>query len=147
MSKYEEHIEKVIKKGLITSSIYSDFKREISFNNLKYKGHLLRFDFSFKINGRLIICEVDGQQHFDEVKFFNNFKHMKENDRRKNQYCLNNDIPLYRIPYWEVNNITSIEDIFNPKFRVKSKYHNDNLIWEYKQFNKVPIEKNHLILD
>ena len=137
MSKGEDYIEKIIKKGIKDNSIYSNFCKEKTFPNLTYKGHLLKFDFFFKVRADKVCCEFDGIQHFDEVKFFKNFKHMKENDRRKNQYCLDNNINLYRIPYWEINNITTIEDIFNPKFKVKSKYHNDDLIWKYKQLNKV----------
>ena len=37
------------------------------------------------------------------------------------------NIPLYRIPYWEIKNIHKVEDIFVPKFLVKSKWHNDYL--------------------
>ena len=36
----------------------------------------------------------------------------RERDKIKNQYALNNGILLYRIPYWEKNNIT-FDTIFN----------------------------------
>ena len=38
------------------------------------------------------------------------------------------NIPLYRIPYWEIDTVNTLEDIvFNSKFKVKTKYHNDML--------------------
>lgn len=136
MSKGEEQIESILRAATSDSKckIIIAWEKEKTFPNLSYKGHLLRYDFAiYDTRGIVSLCEFDGVQHFDEVKFFKNFKHMKENDRRKNQYALDHNIPLYRIPYWEINNITSIEDIFNPKFRVRSKFHNDDLIWEYKK--------------
>ena len=136
MSKGEEQIEFIVRSEMNKpyNRIVTAWEKEKTFPNLTYKGHLLRYDFAiYDARGLKCLCEFDGIQHFDEIKFFKNFKHMKENDRRKNQYALDHNIPLYRIPYWEINNITSIEDIFNPKFRVKSKFHNDNLVWEYKR--------------
>ena len=56
------------------------------------------------------------------------FLKQQENDRRKNSYCLANNISLYRIPYWDLNKIKTFNDILNKKYLVKSKWHNDNLI-------------------
>ena len=55
----------------------------------------------------------------------------KERDRRKNSYALANNIPLYRIQYWDINNkkINSFSDITKDKNRVKSKFHNDYIIY------------------
>lgn len=37
-------------------------------------------------------------------------------DKIKNQFCLDNDIALFRIPYTEINNINAIlTDIFEKK--------------------------------
>lgn len=129
MSKGEDKIAAVIKKTMLKNHRYSSFKREVKFNDLKYKDSNLRFDFGFRDNGKLILVEFDGEQHFNKVKFFKNYKHMKENDRRKNQYCIANSIPLYRIPFWDIDKIHSIEDIIQPQYKVTSKYHNDNLVW------------------
>ena len=49
----------------------------------------------------------------------------QEHDRRKNSYCLANNSPLYRIPYWEIKNLKNPSDIFIDKFLVKSRWHND----------------------
>ena len=54
-------------------------------------------------------------------------KKLQENDRRKNSYFLAKNIPLYRIPYWEVYNLKTADDIFQEKFRVKDRWHNDKL--------------------
>ena len=40
------------------------------------------------------------------------------------------NIPLFRIPYWELDEVNSLEDILQNKFKVKSVYHNDRLIRE-----------------
>lgn len=129
MSKGEDKIAAVIKKTMLKNHRYSSFKREVKFNDLKYKDSNLRFDFGFRDNGKLILVEFDGQQHFSKVEFFKNYEHMKENDRRKNQYCIANSIPLYRIPFWDIDKIHSIEDIMQLQYKVISKYHNDTLVW------------------
>ena len=36
------------------------------------------------------------------------FNDLKENDKRKDEYCLLNNIRLIRIPYTEINNIENI---------------------------------------
>ena len=62
--------------------------REVSFKDLKYKGSLLRYDFCIHAAGKTILIECDGEQHFKQIKFFyktkNEYYHMLENDRRKN---------------------------------------------------------------
>lgn len=121
MSKDEEHITKILLREHIK------FEREKAFSDLK-KG---RFRFDFYLPGRNIIIECDGAQHFSQVKHFQktrrDFLKQLEHDRRKNSYCLANGITLFRIPYWEIENIKKYSDIFQPKFLVKNKWHNDYL--------------------
>ena len=45
-------------------------------------------------------------QSEEETK--NNFKIRVEHDNIKTQYCLDNNIKLIRIPYWEFDNIENI---------------------------------------
>lgn len=121
MSNYENYIMKILLKENIL------FEREKTFSDLK-KGKY-RFDFYLP---KLNIClEVDGAQHFEQIKHFQktktDFSKQQEHDRRKNSYCLANNIPLYRIPYYEIKNIHTFNDILNEKFLVKSKWHLDNL--------------------
>jgi hypothetical protein len=40
---------------------------------------------------------------------------------------LANNIPLYRIPYWEIRELKTINDIFTENHLVKDRWHNDNL--------------------
>lgn len=85
-----------------------EFKREFIFENC-LNSKCLPFDFL--INHLLhIILEFDGEQHFYPVEYFGEEAHFKtvENDCIKNQYCIDNNIPLLRIPYWEFDNIESI---------------------------------------
>ena len=120
MSKYEDSIISILKKGKI------HFTREKTFSDLK-RG-LFRFDFYiFDLQGAPAIIEVDGEQHFKPIYGRQNFLKGQEYDRQKNSYCLAKGIQLYRIPYWEIKNIHKAEDIFVPKFLVKSKWHNDYL--------------------
>lgn len=75
-----------------------------------------------------IIIEVDGEQHFKPIYGRRALLKAQEHDRRKNQYCLANDIKLYRIPYWKLKSIHELKDIFNNDFLVKNYWHNDYLI-------------------
>lgn len=125
MSKGEEKITSLLRQARIP------FKREVTFYDLKRKDNL-RFDFAIYKNNQLIgIIEYDGEQHFHQVKHFQktkkDFQKTQEYDRIKNSYCLARNIPLYRIPYTEIDNITSANDLLQQKFRVKSKWHNDFL--------------------
>jgi len=112
-----------------------DFSIEKSFSNLKsFKHKNLRFDFCIydKNNNVDFLVEYDGEGHFHNIKkFYKNsvaFDNARGRDRIKNNYCLAHHIILYRIPYWEIDNIKTLKDIQQNKFRVKSQYHNDKLI-------------------
>lgn len=120
MSKYEESVIKILKQGQIS------FVREKTFSDLKHG--LFRFDFYiYNLNGAPAIVEVDGEQHFKPIYGRQSFLKGQEHDRRKNSYCLANNIPLYRIPYWEIENLKTSADIFSNKFLVKTRWHNDQL--------------------
>ena len=122
MSNYEEYIMKILVKENIS------FQREKSFSDLK-KG---KYRYDFYLLKHNICIECDGEQHFHQVKCFqkskSDFLKQQEHDRQKNSFCLANNIPLYRIPYWEIKNIKNFQDILNNSFKVKSKWHNDNLL-------------------
>lgn len=100
--KGEERIEQYLIENRI------DYLREFSFKNCKYK-QVLPFDFYLP---DLNICiEYDGIQHFEAVEYFGGEKRFKENkikDSIKTKYCLDNNIKLIRIPYWEFDNIENI---------------------------------------
>ena len=84
------------------------FRQEATFKDLKLN-NALRFDFAILDENKqkiLRLVEFDGEQHYKEVEFFGALKNIKNNDKIKNEYCINNNIPLVRIPYWERDNMT-----------------------------------------
>lgn len=122
MSSYEEKIVKILKKEKIK------FVREKSFPDLK-KGKY-RFDFFIPdYDGAPVVCEVNGIQHYEQVKKFQptrqDFLAQKERDRRKISYCLAHGIALYIIPYWDIDKIQKATDIFQKKYLATSRWKND----------------------
>ena len=78
----------------------------------------MRFDFYLPNENRLI--EFDGIQHFKSLGGWNDEENLQlviQRDKAKNQYALENSIPLVRIPYWERDNIT-LDIIMGDKYRV-----------------------------
>lgn len=88
------------------------FLTEYTFSDLRSeKGKMLRFDFAiFKKDGSLShLIEYDGEQHYRQVSSWGGKEELlqiQKRDKMKNEYCLLNNIPLIRIPYFEKNNIT-----------------------------------------
>ena len=127
-SKGEQKIINLLLSGGIK------FEREYTFKNLHGQNNsLLRFDFAiFNNRNKLIACiEFDGKQHFQYTPYFHKnkfaFQKQQEWDRKKNKYCLLNNIPLIRIPYWDLEDLTLQKIFYSPAYRVKNKYHNDML--------------------
>lgn len=123
--------EKII--GLLKKSHYR-FEREKRFGDLK-RG-LYRFDFYVQ-GGRPTPCviEFNGAQHYVQLTHFQtttrDFKAQQERDRRKISYCLAHNIPIYIIPYWEIDNIHTAADLFKEKYRAKDRWKNDR---DWKKF-------------
>jgi hypothetical protein len=130
MSKGEDKIIKLLNSARV------EYEREITVPRLTgKKGVPLRFDFGVYKNKKLIfLIEFDGEQHFYYNSHFNktksDFTYRCGCDRKKNEWALKNNVPLYRIPFWEIENIKSFSDLFVNKFKVFSIYHNDRLIRE-----------------
>lgn len=101
-------------RNYLNSNKYS-FEEQYSFKDCKYKG-LLYYDFKVNLNNTFILIEYDGIQHFKETKKFGNdrLEIQKIRDRIKDDYCLNNNIKLIRIPYYNYNNI---EEILNEELK------------------------------
>lgn len=126
MSEVEKIVYNLLQK------LHIPFEREKTFSDLR--NGLYRFDFvatdlSFAI-------EVQGIQHFQYVPHFYKtkaeFKKAQERDRRKINYCLAHHIPLYIIPFWEIENLVNPSDLFQEKFKAMTQFHND-ILW--KQHN------------
>ena len=84
-------------------------------------GYSLPFDFY--VNGVLI--EFDGIQHYEPSSLFGGeeaLQKRQEYDSIKNEYCRSHNIPLKRIPYWELNKLT-IEDLLGDKFLINKGEH------------------------
>ena len=133
MNKLSKGAEK-IRKLLLLEGV--NFTMEKTFPNLKSnKRKSLRFDFAIyddEWKKIVALIEYDGEAHFQKINHFHKtdtkYLNALGRDRKKNDYCLAHDIKLYRISYWEIDNINSIKDIFNDDFLVKTRYHNDKLI-------------------
>lgn len=92
--------EKKIIDILIANQI--PFITEYKFNNFN------NYRFDFYVNNSYLI-EYDGETHYrynlhgwhDEAQL----KAQQQRDKEKNQYCLDNNIPLIRIPYHRYNKL------------------------------------------
>ena len=122
MSKVEDRFAQIF----ISANI--PYIREKTFPELK--NGILRYDFYLPTFN--ILVEIDSMLHFKPIPKFHksktDFTHAQQNDRLKNSFALSHNIKLYRIPEWEFDNIHTITDILQPKFRVNTKWWND-IIW------------------
>lgn len=106
--------EKAIAKILDELSI--SYETQMTFDGLFYKGPL-KFDFYLtEIN---VLMEFDGEHHFGPINYNNNLEKALENfestklrDKFKNDWALEKNIPLLRIPYWEIKNLREIIESF-----------------------------------
>lgn len=98
-----------IDKFLTQNNIEHESEYRVKINNRTY-----RFDFYLpKFN---LFIEFDGLQHYEPTRFKGisqeeaekNLKRQQESDKIKNNYCIENNINLLRIPYWEKENIETI---------------------------------------
>lgn len=128
MSKLEEKVITLLKRGNIR------FMREKTFPDLK-KGRF-RYDFEIYVDGGRALLEVQGQQHYQFIpKFYKrraDFESAKERDRRKISYALANRMPLYIIPYWELEHMTTARDLLRPQYLATSRWKND-IDWQDHQ--------------
>lgn len=125
MSDLELQILKILQKERL------HFEREKTFSDLR--GGRYRYDFYVITDAGPVLIEIDGIFHFKDIHGRAVFMKQQEHDREKNSYALANRIPLYRIPYWEMKNITSFKDMTADKFLVRNKWYNDELIREFSK--------------
>ena len=73
-----------------------EFQQEKKLNN-----SLQRFDFYLENKKIKIAIEFNGKQHYEEVeKFHDTLAQRQANDLKKQNYCKENNILLYIIPYY-----------------------------------------------
>ncbi len=85
-----------------------EFIPEHTFIDCIYKRKL---PFDFYLTKYKILIEYDGHQHFYSVEKYGGeeaFILQQMRDAIKTQYCIDNNIKLIRIPYWDFKNIESI---------------------------------------
>jgi len=95
-------------KGELQIKSYLDgnninYVRQKTFNKCKHKRPL---PFDFYLSEYNTVIEYDGRQHFKAIDFFGGekeFEIRKKRDNIKTNYCLNNNINLIRVPYWNSN--------------------------------------------
>lgn len=69
--------------------------------------------FDFYLPNHNILIEYDGEQHYYDRgyktgMFRDTLEYTQMHDKIKTDYCINNNIKLIRIPYWDYNNIDTI---------------------------------------
>lgn len=95
------------------------------YDNIKYVGNdLVTYQIDgvakymyldFHIKDKKVVIEYDGIQHFTSAEFFDRhttLQYRNMGDIRKNEYCLQNDYILLRIPYTRFNEIANIIHTF-----------------------------------
>lgn len=113
--------EMLIQKILTEQDI--DFKTQFTFSDLKNKSKL-RFDFAiFKNDNLFCLLEFQGKQHykFNEQGWNNkqHFENQQITDNLKRQYCINNNIKLIEIPYYDIDKLSW--EYLNDKFDFTQK--------------------------
>lgn len=86
------------------------------------KRKLLQFDFY--LPDYQCCIEVDGLQHYKPILWHgitkeeaeNNFNTIKQNDNIKNDFCVNNNIVLIRLPFWKIEKSTEYKSVLEQFF-------------------------------
>lgn len=103
MLKTESRLEYKVRKFLEEQNI--PYKTQFRFMDCRGEKYPLPFDFClyYTEDNRLLI-EVDGEQHFRKSTIWaNSFEPTQKNDRRKNYYCQQHNIPLLRLTYLDID--------------------------------------------
>lgn len=86
------------------------YKTQYSFDTCRFPitNRLAYFDYAIFHNDKLIcLMEYDGAQHYYGWNFDTiSLEHIKEYDQYKTNYCKSHNIPLIRIPYYDLDILT-----------------------------------------
>lgn len=113
ISKGEAKIKKILSDNNIP------FNTQYTFSDLRgINGGLLRFDFAIMNDNNTIfrLIEFDGEQHINVNDKYHT-PSLVEHDKLKNEYCKKHSIPLVRIPYSELKNL-SLQLILDDKYLI-----------------------------
>jgi very-short-patch-repair endonuclease len=97
-NKSESYMEKQLKEKKINYTVQKTFEKCIRKRKLMFDFYLDDFN---------TCIEIDGVQHFKPSPKFGGEKQLiiqQEIDSIKNKFCLDNDIPLFRIKYTHLSN-------------------------------------------
>lgn len=87
------------------------YEKQKTFKDCLNPEHTSYLYFDFYLPDYNCCIEYDGEQHFYPVEFYGGeekFKRQQLLDSIKNQYCIDNNIKLIRIPYTDYNKINSV---------------------------------------
>lgn len=98
-SQGEEKIALILKQNNIP------FEQQKTFPTCRFPNTNTLAKFDFYVDNKYII-EYDGKQHFGLGGWEEDFSKLQYRDNYKTQWCKENNIPLIRIPYTELENIT-----------------------------------------
>lgn len=120
-SKGEYLIQKILDQNNIVYSHDIIFPELLAETDRK-----LRFDFViYNSDGSINrFVEFDGRQHINgpDTNYWGHstdtLETIQEKDLIKNQFCLNHNYTLIRIPYYKIDNLT-IQDIMENEFKIK----------------------------
>lgn len=105
-SKWQSKGETTIKNILLAKNV--SFLQQYCFDNCRNKRPL---PFDFYLPEYNICIEYQGKQHYESIEYFGGdetFKLQQKRDQIKRDFCKNNSIKLYEIPYWEFNNVEQL---------------------------------------
>lgn len=95
-SQYSELTENWLRENNIP------YIREYRFKDCKYKNQL-PFDFKIEWRNKIVLIEVDGQQHFVQRANRENLEDIQIRDGIKTKFCEDNGYLLVRLPWWDFN--------------------------------------------
>lgn len=113
-----------IKTILIENNI--PFITEKTFSDCYYLAKNAKLRFDFFVDNKYLI-EFDGKQHFiKDSGYGQDLENIQIRDSIKNSYCLENNIPLIRIPYTKIESLT-LKDLLldTTNFLIKKDFKND----------------------
>lgn len=104
MSHGERKVKRFLDKNKVLYESQKKFSECKNLNPLPFDFYLPEFD---------VCIEYDGEQHFEprftkSKKSLSNFEKTKNNDSIKDDFCIDNNIGLLRIPYYDKDNIEII---------------------------------------
>ena len=118
----ESHGENKIREILKQNNI--KFETQKSFHNFNYQDTFGKPRYDFYLPEYNILIEYDGQQHFTPA--FNwdtkeSFELRQKHDKIKNQYALNNNYVLIRIPYLHYNDLCLKDLLLNSDYIIEKE--------------------------